>query len=181
MKSRFVLAFAALLLSASFSGATEAAWSRLRDGGYTILIAGAQTAGGGNALSTDPAGCAGKRHLSDRGRQQAQRMGARFAARAVEISRVVASEQCSALETAQFVFSRNQAETFTMPEDEEPARQAIFDEITAFDRSGNQAFILDKGFIQAITGITPRESEAVIVEPNQDTAKLMVVGRIISD
>ena len=178
------LAFAAVLGSPAV--ATDAAWSKLRDGGYTILIAHAEARG-----NQDPPGfkiddCATQRRLSDRGRQHAQRMGARFAARAVTISRVLSSQWCIALDTARFAFERTGAEAFAPLN---PAGEADSDSISAevvaavagFADYGNQVMVTHVPNIVALTGVRPRDSEALVVVPGDDATHLRVVGRIISD
>ncbi|MCC0029803.1 MAG: histidine phosphatase family protein [Brucellaceae bacterium] len=178
------LAFVAAL--ASPAGATDAAWSKLRDGGYTILIAHAEARG-----NQDPPGfriddCATQRRLTDRGRQHAQRMGARFAARAVAISRVLSSQWCIALDTARFAFERNEAEAFAPldPADGSDGADANADVVAAvagFADYGNQVMVTHVPNIVALTGVRPRDSEALVVVPGDDATHLRVVGRIISD
>jgi hypothetical protein len=78
------------------SAATEAAWARLAQGGYTILLGYARTPGG-EPLRPDLGDCENRKSLTDRGIQEARRIGMRFAARAVSISAVYSGEFCRAL------------------------------------------------------------------------------------
>ena len=178
------LAFAATL--GSPAGATDAAWSKLRDGGYTILIAHAEARG-----NQDPPGfriddCATQRRLTDRGRQHAQRMGARFAARAVTVSRVLSSQWCIALDTARFAFGRNEPEPFAPlnpagEADSAEANAEVVAAVAGFADYGNQVMVTHVPNIVALTGVKPRDSEALVVVPGDDATHLRVVGRIISD
>ncbi len=183
MNPRLFPALFALCLWPSLAVATEAAWSRLRDGGYTVLIAASRPA---SSPDESAGNCTGPQHLSDRGRQQAQRMGARLAARAVEISRVLSSERCDALETARFVFPRAKAEP-AAPLNPPAAgaaaasNAAMVRDIAAFSGPGNQAVVTFPPNISALTGVTLREGEVLIVQPNADGTAVSVVGRIISD
>ncbi|MGO4838006.1 histidine phosphatase family protein, partial [Rhizobiaceae sp. 2RAB30] len=93
-----------LLVSATAAGATEAGWALLRDGGHVVLLRHAMTTG-----SADPAkivfdDCKTQRNLSERGKQQARKMGALFAARAAETERVLVSRYCRTMETARLAF-----------------------------------------------------------------------------
>jgi hypothetical protein len=182
MNPRLLPALFALSLWPGLAAATEAAWSRLRDGGYTLLIATAHAAGGASSATAAAGDCYTGHYLSDRGRQQAQRMGARFAARAVEIDRVLAGEDCAALETARFVFSRNTAEPSPLLSAAgEMDAAALVKEIAAFADSGNEALIMPAAAILRLTGVSPREGEVIIVAPNADATALSIVGRIITD
>jgi broad specificity phosphatase PhoE len=92
------------------SAATEAAWARLAQGGYTILLGYARTPGG-EPLRPDLGDCENRKSLTDRGIQEARRIGMRFAARAVSISAVYSGEFCRALETAELAFGSSNVET----------------------------------------------------------------------
>lgn len=186
--SALLLAFALLAAFCAPAAATDAAWSKLRDGGYTILIAHAEARG-----RQDPPGfviddCTTQRRLTDKGRQRAQRMGARFAARAVAVSGVLSSQWCIALDTARFAFSRNEAEPFAPLNplsgnagEDGKANAEVVAAVAQFADYGNQVMVTHVPNIVALTGITPRDSEALIVEPGTDETHLRVVGRIISD
>ena len=69
--------------------ATDAAWARLQRGGYTILIQGADASGTLSPTVDNSVDCSATQTLSDRGRQLAQKLGARFAARGVRIDKVL--------------------------------------------------------------------------------------------
>lgn len=176
---------AMILADMSPAHATDAAWSRLRDGGYTILIAHAQANSRQDPSGFEIDNCATQRRLSDKGRQRAQRMGARFAARAVTITKVLSSQWCIALDTARFAFSRNQAEAFEplnlKAEGAEETVAAVVEAVAAFEDYGNLVMVTHEPNIVALTGIRPRESEALIVTPREDQEGLRVVGRIITD
>ncbi|MCU0832122.1 MAG: histidine phosphatase family protein [Rhizobiaceae bacterium] len=178
----FILAALATIAPAS---ATEAAWSKLANGGHTILLRHAIAPGTG-----DPAGfklddCSTQRNLSAEGRTQAQRIGARIAARGIRIERVLTSQWCRARDTATLAFGRT-------PISEEPALNSFFSDrstepqqteavrklIVEFNGAGNQVMVTHQVNITALTGIVPREGEAVIVDANPD-GSLAVIGRII--
>ncbi len=172
-----------LMLAALPAAATDAAWSKLGDGGYTILISHAEARG-----RQDPPGfkiddCATQRRLTDKGRQRAQRMGARFAARAVTITRVLSSQWCIALDTAAFAFERNEPEPFPPLNlgASDAANAEVVAAVAGFADYGNQVMVTHSANIVALTGVKPRESEVLIVVPGDDPAHLSIVGRIITD
>ena len=164
--------------------ATEAGWALLRDGGHVVLLRHAMSQATSEPANFDIEKCSTQRNLNDRGRQQARRIGALFAARAAPTEKVLSSRYCRALETAKLAFGNDSVEPFEALEpvaEEEPARakqlQAILAEINGFSGSGNLVLVTHLENIIALTGASAREGEAVIVRPQGET--LHVIGRII--
>lgn len=169
------------------STATEAAWARLAQGGYTILLGYARTPGG-EPLRPDLGDCDNRKSLTDRGIQEARRIGMRFAARAVSISAIYSGEFCRALQTAQLAFGSSNVETT-------PFLNSIVDgadpniippelilAVEEFYGAGNQLMVTHPVLITAISGTVPREGEAVIIAPGLnrgDTPR--VVNRLLLD
>jgi hypothetical protein len=188
---RIILALA-LLLSLPFTvmpaSATDAAWERLQRGGYVILMQGADVSGTLSPRVDNSADCSAGQTLTDRGHQLAQKAGALFAAWGGRIERVLTSAACNARETARLAFESIPAEIFqpleALPTDD-AAKQAQLDQIRAtiiaFKGAGNLVMLTDKANITALTGIVPRPTEAVIVNPAPDGAAIHVAGRIIFD
>ena len=112
LRSGLAIAAAAMLLLSSLvaAKATEAGWALLREGGQIVLIRHAFSPGSGDARGFSIDDCSTQRNLSERGRQQAEKMGALFAARAGRIERVVSSRYCRCLETATVAFEDNKIE-----------------------------------------------------------------------
>ena len=165
--------------------ATEAGWALLRDGGHVVLMRHAMA-----QATTDPANleidkCSTQRNLTDRGKQQARKIGALFAARAASTEKVLSSRYCRAQETARLAFGDASLEPFA-PLDpvaaDSPARdeqlKAILSEVRAFSGSGNLVLITHLETITALIGAGAREGEAVIVRPEGET--LHVLARIIN-
>ena len=159
--------------------ATEAGWALLRDGGRVVLIRHALAAGSGDPASFDI-----QRNLSDRGKLQARKMGALFAARAAPIDRVLSSRYCRCLDTARFAFGEGIAEPVEaldpLSGDEaakEKQKEEIRKLVREFDGSGNLVLVTHQENIREVAGISPREGEAVVVRPEGD--QLIVIGRII--
>jgi len=174
-----------LLLSLAPAAATEAGWALLRNGGHVVLLRHAITPGsGGEPANFDIADCATQRNLSDRGKQQARKLGALFAARAETVERVLSSRYCNALETARIAFNDRIVEPFAPLDPPAPGaevsdeqKDAILREIRAFSGSGNLVLVTHQEIIAALTGQTAREGEAVIVRP--DGGGLHILGRIV--
>ncbi len=180
---RLVLAFLCSLV-VSPALATEAGWALLRDGGRVVLLRHAMAPGTADPADFDIGKCSTQRNLSGRGKQQAERIGALFAARAGDPERVLTSRYCRARDTARIAFENDKAEDFP-PLDQLPAdpaaakaaNDAVLAEIRAFSGSGNLVMVTHLENIKALTGVSPREGEAVIVAPGEDG--LRTLGRII--
>ncbi|PSH69790.1 histidine phosphatase family protein [Phyllobacterium brassicacearum] len=191
LHSRAFLALALMLsacLAVSPALATDAAWARLARGGLTILIQGADASGTLSPTVDNSVDCSATQTLSDRGRQLAQKLGARFAARGVRIDKVLTSSTCNARESARLSFGSIPTEIF-QPLDPAPnddsAKQAQLGHIRAaisgFKSSGNLVMFTDRANITALAGITPRPTEAVVVGPAEDGETIHIAGRIIFD
>ena len=101
----FVLVAAALLLLfAAEARATEAGWALLRDGEHVVLLRHAMAPGAADPANFDIEKCSTQRNLSERGKQQARKIGALFAARAAPTERVLTSRYCRTRETARLAF-----------------------------------------------------------------------------
>ncbi|QPC88753.1 histidine phosphatase family protein [Mesorhizobium sp. NBSH29] len=175
------------LLTISPAYATDAAWALLRDGGHVVLLRAAMAPGTGQPANFDITKCSTQRNLNDRGKQQARKIGALFDVRAAPTDRVLASQHCIAHETAQIAFDDRKVETSNLldpppPESEAEARMAWVDAISELIRShqgtGNLILVAQLETISALTDITPREGEAVIVKARED-GSFGVAGRII--
>lgn len=178
--------FALALPTKSF--ATEAAWARLAQGGYTILLGYSRTPGGGEPLRPDMGDCDKRKSLTDRGIQESRRIGMRFAARAVSIDSIYSGEFCRAVETATLAFGRRDVETKAYlnsivggdDPDEIPAE--LITAIEEFYGAGNLLMVTHPALIRAISGTTPREGEAVIIAPAATPGdKPRVVNRLLLD
>lgn len=164
--------------------ATEAGWALLRDGGRVVLLRHAIAPGIGDPTNFDIENCATQRNLSARGRQQAEKIGALFAARAGNPDRVLTSRYCRAKDTARIAFEDNSIEEFTaldqLPMDESAAKSAneeVIAAVRAFSGSGNLVMVTHLENIRALTGVSPREGEAIIVGAQE--GGLRVLARII--
>lgn len=98
---RRALLAALLLLAAPPAAASEAeAWAALRGPGAVALMRHALAPGTGDPAGFTLGDCATQRNLSERGREQARRIGEALRARGVGFDRVLTSEWCRCRETA---------------------------------------------------------------------------------
>ena len=168
------------------AAATEAAWARVANGGYTILLRHGRTNAPNDPPSAEIGECATQNNLSDRGRQQASRIGARFAARATPISRVLTSEYCRTIDTAELAFRSAPSEALPglnpLDADIEDEVAVLRDLVDSFAGPGNQVVITHPENIRALLGNEPREGEAVILTSSgEEGGNPVIVGRILLD
>lgn len=179
-----LFALIACLLVAAPAAATEAGWALLREGGQVVLLRHANAAGTHDSATVDPEDCTTQRNLSERGRQQARKIGSLFAARSVPIDRVQSSRYCRAFDTGRIAFRDNDIEKAEAldppPADEAGAaarKEAMMEIIRGFTGSGNLVLITHLENITALTGAAAREGEAVIIGERGEG--LHVLGRIV--
>lgn len=79
------------------------AWKGLRSGGHVALVRHALAPGTGDPAAFTLDDCSTQRNLSDAGRAQAARIGARFRAKGIKTAQVFSSEWCRCLETAELL------------------------------------------------------------------------------
>ena len=106
--------------------------------------------------------------------------------RAAHTEQVLSSRYCRCLETAQYAFDDLKPEIFEaldplsiVLDEAKKQEAAIVERVKSFSGSGNLVMITHLENIQALTGISARQGEAVIVRADGD--KLRVLGRIIFD
>ena len=164
--------------------ATEAGWALLRQGGQIVLLANANAPGTGDPANFDIDNCRTQRNLSERGRQQARRIGALFAARAEPVERVYSSRYCRTMETARLAFGDRLVEPLEAldspvrdPDSQKEHNTAVLALARDYSDSGNLVLVTHPENIMALTGTRAREGEAVIIMPNED--KMSVIGRIV--
>ncbi len=161
---------------------TESGWALLRNGGHVVLLRHAYVTGTAEPANFDIEKCATQRNLSDRGKQQARKIGALFAARAAPIEGVLSSRYCRCLDTARIAFEAEPQpfEPLDLLKTDEAGRAAQIDavmkQVRDYAGSDNLVMVTHLENILALTGVSPREGEAVIVAPDGD--RLRVLGRV---
>ena len=182
---RFIIIAAALLIGGLVpAAATEAGWALLREGGQVVLLVNANAPGTTDPANFDIDNCRTQRNLSDRGRQQARRIGALFAARAEPVEAVYSSRYCRALETARLAFGERLVEPMDALDSTEhdaggaeAAKAAVIATVRDYSGSGNLVLVTHAENVLALTGARAREGEAIIVAPREEG--LSVIGRIV--
>lgn len=180
---RFVLIMVAALVAAP-AAATEAGWALLREGGHVVLLRHAMAGRGADPASAGANDCSTQRGLTERGREQADRLGVLVSVRGAPTEKVLTSRYCRCVETARYAFDDLTPEVFealdplsAVPDDAKAQLAAIMERVKSFTGPGNLIMITHLENIEALTGVSPREGEAVIVDI--DGERLKVLGRVI--
>jgi phosphohistidine phosphatase SixA len=171
------------LLWAGLVQADEETWALLKKGGQVVLIRHGLTDPGVG----DPPGfalddCKTQRNLSDRGRQEAQRLGEAFRTRGIPFARVLSSPWCRCVETARIAFGvaqTNAALSNLFEHAQNRERQiAAFRELVAKAPPKSNLILVTHGSTTlAFTGVSPATAEMVVLTPSGN-GQFRVAGRI---
>lgn len=169
-------------------GASEAAiWSQLRQGtGYVVLFRHALAPGTGDPANFRLDDCSTQRNLSAAGRQQAIRIGEGLRQQGIVISRVLSSQWCRCLETAQLM-DVGRVEPFpllnsffqdrsTEGSQTQQLRQFILENR---DATGITIMVTHQVNITSISGIVPQSGAAVVLQASTPE-QIEVIGQLTS-
>jgi phosphohistidine phosphatase SixA len=170
------------------AGADDAAdaWKALRAGGHVALMRHADAPGGVG----DPPGfrvddCATQRNLSDKGRADSEKIGARLKREGIAFEKILSSPWCRCIDTARLlnlgtveteatfgnvVVLKDQRQTLTT------GARALIARWTA---GGNLLVVTHGANIQALTGTWLASGEIVVVKGGSDRAE--PAGRLLLD
>jgi broad specificity phosphatase PhoE len=184
------LAALAILLFSSFPSAATAddaaLWQSLATPGHFAIMRHALAPGTGDPADFELRDCRTQRNLSDEGREQAKRIGIRFRANGITAARVVSSQWCRCLETAEFLGLDDVRE---LPAINSFFRQSVLRDaqtsaVLAWlaDNPADQPTVLvtHQVNITALTGIFPASGEIVFFRLLPD-GEVSVTGTIRTD
>jgi broad specificity phosphatase PhoE len=153
----------------------EINWARLRRGGLVLLM----RHGAAGPANGDPEGyrlddCKTQRNLSEEGRDEARRAGARLAREKVPIARVYTSPWCRCRQTAMLAFGRAEdweplSSAFDLPHREAEFTQRVRKRIAGYgNRSpgGNVVMVTHNVNIAALTKLSLAPAEIVVIRPD---------------
>ena len=143
---------------------------QLRKGGLVLLLRHAQTVPGtGDPPSFNLDDCATQRNLSDEGREQARRIGARLRTERVPVDVVLTSAWCRCQETAELL---DLSAVDRLPalnsffEDRErsgPHRAGMLKFIAGWRGPGNAVLVTHQVNITAVSAVFPASGEIVVM------------------
>jgi phosphohistidine phosphatase SixA len=148
---------------------------------HVIVLRHARAPGTGDPANFRLGDCSTQRNLSDAGRKQAARIGARLRAAGLADTTVYSSQWCRCLETARELAVGPVVELpvlnsfFQTPEMEQRYDRALRAWIYAAELSRPLVLVTHQVNITALTGIFPAEGEVLILK--RDLDNLSVVAR----
>lgn len=160
----------------------SAALAALRAGGHVLMIRHATTVPGvGDPPGFRRGDCSTQRNLSDAGRDEARRLGARLAAAQVRFAQVLTSSWCRCEETARLAFGRAEAwsplDSF-FDDRSTAGRQGaeVRARVAAWRGPGNLALVTHQVNITGLTGEVLSMGEGIVLAPAPGGFR--VVGRL---
>ncbi len=184
-----------LAVDASTVSQDQAAWAALRSGGHVLLIRHARAPGTFDPPEFKLDECSTQRNLNDEGRAQAKRLGELVRAMNVPVHRVLSSEWCRCVETAQLAFGADAVSTDKLlssptqlsAQQRIKHTQLIREEIKLYTLNKtklalrpNLAMVTHMFNIQDITGENVAEGEILVVTSAESNSKnpMRVIGRV---
>ena len=182
-----VLAFVLSHAHAAAADGEAAVWEALRSDDQVIaLLRHAVAPGTGDPSNFTIGDCATQRNLSDEGREQAQRIGARFRANGVERAAVFTSQWCRCRETAVLLDLGPVTDLtllnsfFRDYQRRDPQTQQLREWIAGQDAAEPLVLVTHYVNIAALTRVRPGSGELVVVRLD-DTGEISVLGTIRTD
>jgi broad specificity phosphatase PhoE len=161
-------------------------WAALRSGGHLVLIRHALAPGTGDPGHFTIGNCRTQRNLSQEGRDQAARIGARFRANGIKTAQVFSSQWCRCLETAHHLRLGSVTERpflnslHARSERIAPQRRAFRRWLADQPLKRPVVLVTHQATIRAFTGRYTASGEMVVARRSADGG-LLVVGTIRTD
>lgn len=157
---------------------------KLRSGGYVLYLRHASTDfSQSDSAMTSFEDCPSQRNLSDRGREEARRLGEQVRRLRIPVGEVLASPYCRAMETASLAFGRATPAPAVRGGSASPADPKRYDELRTIlgthPREGTNTVISSHGNpFRAVTALPYlAEGEVAVVRP-LGGSRFSVIGRI---
>lgn len=164
----------------------ESLWAALRSGGHLIIMRHALAPGTGDPQDFVLDDCSTQRNLSEEGRDQARRIGARFREKGIATARVFSSQWCRCLETAALL-GLGPVEPlpalnsfFRARERAEPQTRALKDWIAEQPLDAPLLLVTHQVNITALTDVFPASGEMLVLR-RSGGGGLSVLGSIRID
>ena len=159
-------------------------WEPAKNGDKIILIRHSKAPGFGDPPGFKIKDCKTQRNLSKKGIEQSKKIGKLFKKNQIKIDQVLSSQWCRCKDTAKYAF-KNYKEfsslnsTFQTPYDKNADKQIkeLRDYIEKWNGNGkNLVLVTHYVIITAITDVTPRSGEIVIIDKNLNTLSTILTN-----
>jgi len=178
-----------LLCLVASARADEAGIAALKAGGHVMTVRhGLTTPGSGDPLGFKLEDCATQRNLVEEGRKEARRLGRLLRDHGIAITRVLSSEWCRCIETAELIGAGIVEKypalnnLYGRPENRAKQVQELRKLLASWKGGGNLLLVTHGATMGALMGINPSTAEGVVLKPEPETTDgFRVVGRIGPD
>ena len=170
-----------LLALGALQASAQDAWQSITPG-TVVLFRHALAPGGGDPAGFQLNDCRTQRNLSADGQAQAQRIGAAFQQRGIEVNAVWSSQWCRTRETADLAFPGKRVDQplfnsfFGTPAQGAMQTQAALDLLASRKAQGVMVIVTHQVNITELTGVVPDSGEGVVVALRG--RELKVLGRV---
>ena len=179
----------AIFLSLAVAGAgnaDEAAMSALKAGGHVLMVRhGLTTPGSGDPLGFKLEDCKTQRNLIEEGREESRKFGRLLRAQKIEIGRVLTSEWCRCVETAELIDAGKVERfgalnnLFGRPQNRAMQEEVLRKTIADWKGPGNLLLVTHGANMGALIQINPATAHGVVLKPSPEISEgLRVVGRM---
>lgn len=166
--------------------ADEAGLAALKAGGHVAIVRhGLTTPGAGDPLGFRLDDCATQRNLIEEGRKESRKLGDTLRANGIRIERVLSSEWCRCVETAELIGAGTvEKETalnnlYGRPQNRERQVREMRALIAGWKGPGNLLVSTHGANMGALMGINPDTAAGVVLAPAPETEEgFRVVGQI---
>jgi phosphohistidine phosphatase SixA len=179
----FALTFMLVPESNHLKADRQTIWIALRSGDHFAVLRHAIAPGTGDPENFKIGDCSTQRNLSDAGRKQAAHIGERFRANGIDKARVLSSQWCRCLETANLL---SLGPVTALPalnsffeyfEREKQQTQQLTEWLDRQDFKEPLVLVTHQVNITALTGVFPASGEMLVLKRSKK-GEYMVVGRI---
>lgn len=183
---RTVIALAFLVSLIAGARADEAGIAALKAGGHVMMVRHALTTpGAGDPLGFKLEDCKTQRNLVEEGREEARKLGKLLREHKIAITRVLSSEWCRCIETAELIGAGIVEKypalnnLYGRPQNRERQVGALRKLIAGWKGAGNLLLVTHGATIGALVGINPGTAEGLVLAPVPETSEgFRVAGRI---
>jgi phosphohistidine phosphatase SixA len=178
-----------ILISLALAGTAatdEAGMAALKSGGHVLMVRhGLTTPGAGDPLGFKLEDCKTQRILIEEGREESRRLGRLLREQKIEIGRVLSSEWCRCIETAELI-GAGKVERFSAlnnlfgrPQNRAAQEDVLRKTIAEWKGPGNLLLVTHGANMGALIQINPATAHGVVLAPAPGTSEgLRVVGRM---
>jgi len=176
----------AIFCPVSAAYADEAGLKALEAGGHVMMIRhGLTTPGVGDPRGFKLEDCATQRNLNDEGREESRRLGRLLRERGVKVGRVLTSEWCRSIETAELLgagkVEKEHAlnDLYGRPQNREPQLAALKKLIAEWKGPGALVLVSHSSIIGALLQENPGTAAGPVLVPAPDSKDgFKLVGQI---